>query len=156
MSRSYGMYVTIKAANPSRFEEIKAAASAEWPFDDWHEYEGGLTALADSTLCGGETEEAFTERFSKAVWKANDGFCIVALAITPLEELPFDSYQLDENDYRRIIEDECSDKTFYRNRYRCTCGKEWEDVWSCMCNDRCPRCNTEIEPFESLELLPEK
>lgn len=27
----------------------------------------------------------------------------------------------------------------------------WEDVWTCMCNDRCPCCNSEIEPYESIE-----
>lgn len=31
-------------------------------------------------------------------------------------------------------------------------GIEWEDTWSCACNDRCPSCNAEIEPYESEEL----
>jgi len=46
----------------------------------------------------------------------------------------------DEEDYR------------YRNFYRCSCGEEWEDAWSCACNDRCPNCNTEIEPYKSEEV----
>ncbi len=38
----------------------------------------------------------------------------------------------------------------YLNQYRCPyCQTEWEDVWNCGCNDRCPDCNKEIEPFES-------
>ncbi|NJA07803.1 hypothetical protein HC024_19005 [Methylococcaceae bacterium WWC4] len=38
----------------------------------------------------------------------------------------------------------------YLNRYRCPCCQtEWEDVWDCGCNDRCPDCNKEIEPYES-------
>lgn len=38
------------------------------------------------------------------------------------------------------------------NYYECSeCGETWEDVWSCMCNDRCPNCNSEIEPYESRE-----
>lgn len=38
----------------------------------------------------------------------------------------------------------------YLNQYRCPyCQTEWEDVWDCTCNDRCPDCNKEIEPFES-------
>lgn len=37
------------------------------------------------------------------------------------------------------------------NHYR-HCDQEWEDVWSCECNDRCPICNLEIEPYESEEL----
>lgn len=43
----------------------------------------------------------------------------------------------------------------YRNYYRCTCGEEWHDEWSCMCNDRCPACNLEIEPHDSEELCLE-
>lgn len=31
------------------------------------------------------------------------------------------------------------------------CGVTWEDTWTCACNDRCPECNTEIEPVESIE-----
>jgi hypothetical protein len=37
----------------------------------------------------------------------------------------------------------------YTNYYKCPCGEEWEDQWSCMCNDRCPSCNKEIEPYDS-------
>ena len=36
------------------------------------------------------------------------------------------------------------------NQYRCPyCQIDWEDVWDCVCNDRCPDCNKEIEPYES-------
>lgn len=31
------------------------------------------------------------------------------------------------------------------------CQQDWDDEWSCMCNDRCPVCNYEIEPYASLE-----
>ncbi|TCV86105.1 MULTISPECIES: hypothetical protein [Methylomonas] len=38
----------------------------------------------------------------------------------------------------------------YLNQYHCPyCQTEWEDVWDCGCNDRCPDCNKEIEPYES-------
>lgn len=40
----------------------------------------------------------------------------------------------------------------YRNHYHCEeCDTEWEDEWSCACNDRCPSCGTETEPHESDE-----
>jgi hypothetical protein len=43
--------------------------------------------------------------------------------------------------------------TWFRNSYRCDqCGEGWEDEWDCACNDRCPKCNAEIEPFESEEI----
>lgn len=37
---------------------------------------------------------------------------------------------------------------WFRNFYR-HCGEEWEDEHSCQCNDRCPVCNAEIEPYKS-------
>lgn len=39
--------------------------------------------------------------------------------------------------------------TQYLNHYRCPCGTEWDDQWNCMCNDKCPKCNKEIEPHQS-------
>ena len=40
--------------------------------------------------------------------------------------------------------------TQFKNEYRCEpCGEEWDDIWCCACNDKCPRCNAEIEPFDS-------
>lgn len=48
------------------------------------------------------------------------------------------------------------------NHYRCThesreayesqAPAEWVDEWSCTCNDRCPVCNAEVEPYESEEV----
>jgi hypothetical protein len=39
------------------------------------------------------------------------------------------------------------------NYYRCPYdGTEWNDLWSCACNDRCPDCRAEIEPYHSDEL----
>jgi hypothetical protein len=38
------------------------------------------------------------------------------------------------------------------NYYRCSNdGREWVDIWSCCCNDKCPECRAEIEPYRSLE-----
>jgi hypothetical protein len=54
-----------------------------------------------------------------------------------LENSLSDYGELPENEHR------------YTNHYRCECGHEWQDTWSCMCNDRCPKCNKEIEPYDS-------
>ena len=42
----------------------------------------------------------------------------------------------------------------YINYYRCPYdGTEWADVWSCCCNDQCPKCGTkDIEPYKSEEV----
>ena len=31
------------------------------------------------------------------------------------------------------------------------CNTQWDDTWSCMCNDECPVCHHEIEPYASTE-----
>ena len=41
------------------------------------------------------------------------------------------------------------------NYYRCSEeGEEWASVWSCCCNDMCPKCGTkDIEPYKSEEVV---
>jgi hypothetical protein len=41
------------------------------------------------------------------------------------------------------------------NYYECPFdGEEWADVWSCGCNDMCPKCRTkDIEPYRSEEVV---
>lgn len=36
------------------------------------------------------------------------------------------------------------------NYYECECGKAWEDVWSCACDDDCPSCGANISPHDSI------
>ena len=47
----------------------------------------------------------------------------------------------------------------WENHYTCQgCSSEqvdWSDTWSCQCNDRCPGCDTVIEPHESTWIGPE-
>jgi len=41
------------------------------------------------------------------------------------------------------------DCTVWTNYYRCACGEEWDDQHDCCCNDHCPACNCENEPYIS-------
>ncbi|WP_313479181.1 hypothetical protein, partial [Stutzerimonas kunmingensis] len=41
-----------------------------------------------------------------------------------------------------------SEQALFVNFYR-HCGAEWQDAWSCQCNDECPVCGAEIEPYRS-------
>jgi predicted nucleic acid-binding Zn-ribbon protein len=43
---------------------------------------------------------------------------------------------------------------WYRNHYECDrCGNEWEDEWSCTCDDDCPSCGARhMSPHDSDEL----
>ena len=36
----------------------------------------------------------------------------------------------------------------FLNYYR-HCDTQWTDTWSCQCNDECPVCGAEIEPYHS-------
>ncbi len=103
MSRYYGMAVEIRGYKPARRKAIQEAAAAEWPFIDWEEYEGTLRSDAESQLCGGETEEQFTERLSTAVWRANGDYCEVVVDAIYLEDLPFEIHSLDQSDYDRLV-----------------------------------------------------
>jgi hypothetical protein len=42
---------------------------------------------------------------------------------------------------------------WFLKSYRCEeCGVAWTDEWSCACNDRCPECDAETEPYEYVDL----
>jgi hypothetical protein len=44
----------------------------------------------------------------------------------------------------------------FRNYYRCPYdGAAWTDEWVHTCNDRCPRCRAEIEPYHSEDIIGE-
>lgn len=48
------------------------------------------------------------------------------------------------------MNDDSTEASRFLNHYRCPYdGTEWEDVWDCTCNDRCPTCDKEIEPYEN-------
>ena len=43
--------------------------------------------------------------------------------------------------------------TTYLNMYKCSdCNHSWSDEWNCMCDDRCPECNTAMTPYESIDI----
>lgn len=43
---------------------------------------------------------------------------------------------------------------WFRNHYHCgDCGTDWEDEWSCSCDDECPECGSgDWSPVESEDL----
>ena len=50
-------------------------------------------------------------------------------------------------------EEEEENEAQYINFYHCPeDGEKWQDEWSCMCNDKCPVCNKEITPYESIHI----
>jgi transcription initiation factor IIE alpha subunit len=48
---------------------------------------------------------------------------------------------------------ESGDQLLFLNFYLCPeDGTHWTDDWSATCNDRCPKCGLEIEPYKSEDL----
>jgi len=103
MSRYYNMTVTVTGAAAEHRDAVKAAAEAEWSFDDWNEYDGALTASADGKLCAGETDRQFAERLARFIWTANRGPCQVDVKAAYLEDLPYEEFLLEEEDYARLM-----------------------------------------------------
>ena len=111
MSRFYDMTVEISGHDPEKASEIQAAAKEHWPFTDWwFQDEGTMQSSAQDYLCGGLSEEEFTERLGVAIWRANGGFCEVSVDATFLEDLPYEVHTLDESDYARLTQQETNDE----------------------------------------------
>lgn len=103
MSRHYEMGVEITGHRPEEADAIRSAAASQWEFIDWYDQDSTLTASAEGSLCGGESEEEFTERLSLAIWRANGAYCDVTVDATYLESLPYETHCLNEADYARLI-----------------------------------------------------
>ena len=48
-----------------------------------------------------------------------------------------------------------NDRPWYRKYYHCgNCHCEWTDEHDCLCDDKCPECNTAMQPYDHLQLNP--
>jgi hypothetical protein len=57
----------------------------------------------------------------------------------------------------RFKEREMAEAQFINYYRRPFDGEEWADVWSCCCNDKCPKCETkDIEPYKSEDVIHTK
>lgn len=103
MSRSYLISVEVHSPDLNRLFDIETAAQKEWPFKewDWLETLKLLSVYAEGSLCCGENKEEFVNRLTKAIWKANGGYCQVLVSATCLEDIPTDDYELTQDDFFR-------------------------------------------------------
>ena len=102
MSRYYEMMVTISDFAADKQAVVEAAANDEWDFTDCSEGNGLIMLTGKESLCGGESEAEFAERITKAIWQANGQFCEVEVCATYLENPPYETYHLDEDDYEML------------------------------------------------------
>ncbi|NLX96906.1 MAG: hypothetical protein GXY83_12080 [Rhodopirellula sp.] len=106
MSRLYSMTVYVEDFQAAHTADIQKAANDEWSGLELRSnpVEGNvLSGEAESQLCGGETEEEFALRISKAIFQANQGPCIVRVDAIYLEELPYETYEHGPEDYDRVM-----------------------------------------------------
>lgn len=63
---------------------------------------------------------------------------------------------MDDVDEGDVSETHTMENINFLNYYHCSCGETWHQEADSMCNDRCPSCNKEIEPYESIDLIAKK
>lgn len=106
MSRWYDISIQISGTREDRWPQIIEACEEWWDFEDSWDYfcEGNMMSASGSgNLCGGHTPEELTEELSIAVWRANVEYCKVEVGSLCLEYLPWDTHELDEDDYNRLM-----------------------------------------------------
>ena len=103
------MTVEIKGYRARNLPKIIRACRKEWDFDpdDFirertdplkRRYDK-VIATAQGSLCGGEQEHEFANRLLRGIWRANGGYCYVEVHATYLENLPYETYTFDEDDF---------------------------------------------------------
>jgi hypothetical protein len=96
------MTVVISKYDPKRKDKVIEAARELWTFDDFLDTDKTvLESTGQENLCGGETEEEFADRLTKAVWEANEKYCIVEVRSTFMEELPYTTHIRGKAEYER-------------------------------------------------------
>lgn len=103
MSRLYQMRFEVSCFNPDKEEAIKEALKKVWTFDDLSTYNGTIYADGENTLCGGETEEQFSDRAAKKIFEANGGYCGVVLKAVYVSDPPYEEYSFSEKDYQDLM-----------------------------------------------------
>ncbi len=111
MSRTYNMTVIVESYIPAQAAAIGTVAEKEWSFDCWDEVPWSgepsrLLGSGDGNLCGGETEQQFVDRLTRAIWRANGAYCPIKVQAVYLDDHQPDCYLADEADYARVIKQE--------------------------------------------------
>jgi hypothetical protein len=98
------MQITVSKFDVTRKQHIRKACMNNWEFEEISEQsdvadEIELTGQGESCLCNGESEDAFVDRISHDIWKANGAFCPVEVVATYLEDLPCEVHTRGKADY---------------------------------------------------------
>ena len=93
MSRYYSMSVTVRGFDEKKAGEIKKALEDEFDWEDMTAPDcKAIFYSGDGNLCGGESEDEFSESVAEAVHKADGKKCYVEVVCTCLEDIPCERY----------------------------------------------------------------
>ncbi len=107
MSRFYEMKIIVRRVDPARAKAVKETAENCWDFDDWfplanEDDSSAFQASGYGNLCGGEQENEFADRLAQEIWTANGSYCEVEVRALCFEDLPYESYTFDEDDFAQL------------------------------------------------------
>lgn len=106
MSQEYRCNVSIENFRSERTEEIVKAIKDFWCFTEVDTYAQGtefntITSEAEGNMRGPEKD--FARDLAIEIWKANQDKCEVSVFLLCLEDLPYESFCFDEDDYIEIM-----------------------------------------------------
>jgi hypothetical protein len=94
------MSVEVSEHRPEKREAINTAWIGEWGDEtELDSIDKRLVGVSEGYLCGGESEDAFVERLSRAIWEANGEYCGVRITAIYLEDQPTTEYDCDREQY---------------------------------------------------------
>jgi hypothetical protein len=85
-----------------QWNTIEEAVKSEWDIDSSYAYKVSNIReyYGNGTLAGGETEEDFTSRVARAVWKAHGAYVGITVSATDIENAPCEEYIRTTDDYK--------------------------------------------------------
>ena len=111
MSRNYNMNIEVTGYNPDHAPAITLAMEESWEGDAVISGPRDSQCIwlnEDGSLCGGQSEDDFAREIATAIMQANQGPCQVHVCATYLDNLPYENYHFDKEDYESLVADATS------------------------------------------------
>ena len=106
MSRYYQMTCSAWKLQTGEADMIREALAEEWSWENYYEdaSKTKLNLSGRDSLCGGESEEDFSARISRAIWARLGRYIPMEITCTYMENLPYRSYHPDGAHYAAWME----------------------------------------------------
>jgi len=104
MSRNYEMDILITGlTDQAEIKKVANVVREHWVLDDYwpagsENEQAGFSGKHQ--LAVGEGEDDFSYRIGQAIWKALDRYVEIEVRATYLEDLPYEVYYLEEQEYQ--------------------------------------------------------